>query len=291
MKYPELGKLGVWAVAFRFGDKESSRNLAAGLEELGYGALWAPGGRGGDLLERLEGLLDATQHLAAATGVLNIWMHEPQEVSDWWRGLPDAKRQRALLGLGVGHAPVIGDAWKKPLSKMSQYIEALEAEGLPRENLCVAALGPKMLDLAASRTAGAHPYLVTPEHTAMARERMGPGALLAVEQGVILDCDPASARAKAREHLAAPYSTLPNYRASWQRLGFSLEEIDGLADRLVDSLFVWGDEAAAAARIKSHFDAGADHVCIQVVSGRPGSESPDELREAWTRLAPARLGF
>jgi len=278
-------------VAFRFGDRAVSQELAAELEQLGYGALWLPGGRGGDLLERVEGMLDATQKTAVATGVLNIWMHEPKEVGDWWRGLTEAKRKRTLLGLGVGHAPAIGDAWKKPLSKMSQYLDALAAEGLPRENLCVAALGPKMLDLAASRTAGSHPYLVTPDHTASARERMGPGALLAVEQGVILDTDPASARAKAREHLNAAYAKLPNYQASWKRMGFSDDEVESLSDRLVDALFVWGDEAAVATRIKAHFDAGADHVCIQVTSGKPGSEGADELREAWRRLAPAKIGL
>lgn len=290
MTRPDIGKFGVWAVHFRFGDATSAKDLAAELEERGYGALWLPGGRGGDLLERTQNLLGATRRVAIATGVLNIWMHEPKEIGTWWRALqPDAQR-RILLGLGVGHAPVIGDAWKKPLTKMGLYLDSLSAEGLPGEHLCLAALGPKMLDLAASRTAGAHPYLVTPEHTAAARQRMGPAALLAVEQGVILDSDPVSARARAREHLHT-YVKLPNYRASWMRLGFSEYEVLELSDRLVDALFVWGEEKAIACRIKAHFDAGADHVCIQVVSGRVGSEGADELREAWVRLAPDRIGI
>ncbi len=246
--WAKLGRVGVWAVQFRFGDPGFVADCAAELEELGYGALWFPGGRGGDLAATFLTILGATKHTVAASGILNIWMHEPAEVGGWWQSWSDSQRARAMLGLGVGHVPAIGEAWKKPLEKMATYLDGLDAAGIPNESRCIAALGPKMLDLAAGRSAGAHPYLVPPEHTALARSRMGPGALLAVEQGAIFEADPARARAKAREHLQT-YADLPNYIASWHRLGFSAQDIAERSDRLVDALFVWGTPELIGVRL------------------------------------------
>jgi probable F420-dependent oxidoreductase len=285
-----MGRIGVWATELRFQEERFILDAAAELEALGYGTLWFPGGRGGDLLDSIVRLLGATDRAVIATGILNIWMHEPAEVGAWWRGLDPARQQRVMLGLGVGHALAIGDAWKRPLAKMTDYLDGLDAEGVPAERRCIAALGPKMLDLARDRTAGSHPYLVPPEHTAAARERLGPEALLAPEQGVILDTDPASARAKAREHLDT-YTRLENYRNSWQRMGFSEADMAEVSDRLVDALFAWGTPEDIGHRLRAHLDAGADHVCLQVVGGAPGTNDPEVLRRTWQELAPARLGL
>jgi probable F420-dependent oxidoreductase len=286
-----MGRYGVWASELRFGDPGFIRDAAAELEQLGYGALWFPGGRGGDLTGAIDLLLDATSRVVIATGILNIWMHEPAEIGAWWRGLAPERRARVMLGLGVGHAPVIGEAWKKPLEKMAAWLDGLDAEGVPAANRCIAALGPKMIDLARDRSAGTHPYLVTPEHTAMSRGRLGPGPLLAPEQGVVLDGDPDSARATARAHLAH-YATLPNYRASWLRQGFSEADIETLSERLVDALFARGTPETIGERLKAHLDAGADHVCLQVISGAIGSGSdPEAVRRVWRALAPAEIGL
>ncbi|MCB2074159.1 MAG: LLM class F420-dependent oxidoreductase [Novosphingobium sp.] len=285
-----MGRIGVWASEFRFADEGFVSDAAAELEEIGYGALWFPGGRGGDVQGAIARLLQATRSVSVATGILNIWMHEPAEVGGWWRDFADNERGRIMLGLGVGHAPAIGEAWKKPLEKMTAYFDGLDIEGFPAEHRCLAALGPKMLDLARERSAGAHPYLVTPEHTAGARQRLGPDALLAPEQGVILDSDPESARRKAREHLAT-YTRLPNYVNSWRRMGFGEADIAGVSDEFVDALFAWGSPEQIAARLAAHLDAGADHVCLQLVTGPTGSGDPEQLREGWRELAPGNLGF
>ena len=282
------GKIGVWAADFRFRDEGFVAEAAAELEELGYGAIWFPGGRGGDLLARINFILGATTRCTVATGILNIWMHEPAEIGAWWKDLDPAHQDRVMLGLGVGHALAIGDAWRQPLKKMSDYLDGLDAEGVPTQNRCIAALGPKMLDLARDRSAGAHPYLVPPEHTVIARARLGPTAWLAPEQGVIFDGDPATARAKAREQLVT-YARLPNYRNSWIRLGFAEEDIDALSDRLVDALFVWGSPEQIAERLAGHLKAGADHVCLQVILGAAGSSDPGALQPIWRALAPSRL--
>jgi len=290
VNWKQAGRIGVWASDFRFGDEGFVTEAAAELEELGYGALWFPGGRGGDLLARIDLILDATQRCVVATGILNVWMHEPAEVGAWWRDLDPGRRQRVMLGLGVGHAPSIGEAWRQPLTKMAEYLDSLDAEGVPGDHRCIAALGPKMLDLAKEHSAGAHPYLVPPQHTAGARERLGQTAWLAPEQGVILDSDPASARRKAREQLAT-YAQLPNYRNSWQRLGFSESDIDTMDDRFIDALFAWGSSEQIAARLTEHLRAGADHVCLQAVLGSTGTSDPATLQKSWRELAPSRLGI
>ncbi|MDG2005551.1 MAG: TIGR03620 family F420-dependent LLM class oxidoreductase [Novosphingobium sp.] len=285
-----LGRIGVWSIQFRFADPTFIAEAAAEVEELGYGAIWFPGGRGGDLDAAFRTILEATNEVVVASGILNIWMHEPEEVGQWWHAYSDAQKARVMLGLGVGHADAIGNAWKKPLSKMTAYLDGLDAVGVPHESRCIAALAPKMLGLAATRSAGSHPYLVPPEHSAIARETMGPDALLAPEQGVILDSDPASARAKAREQLEA-YVGRENYCNSWRRLGFTDDDIATRSDRLVDAIFAWGTPEQIGERLKAHLDAGADHVCLQVISGGPGTNDPAELRRSWRDLAPIAAGL
>jgi probable F420-dependent oxidoreductase len=233
----------------------------------------------------LDNLLGATSTMTVATGILNIWMHTAAEVSQWRAGLSDDQRARFLLGIGISHAPLIdpqpGMSWAKPLSTTAAYLDALDAGGVPADARCVAALGPKMLELARDRSAGAHPYLVTPDHTATARGIVG-GALLAVEQGAVFETDAATARSIARQSLAG-YLGLPNYVNNWKRLGFTDEDVEMMSDRLVDALVVWGDVDTIAARVQEHRDAGADHVCLQILN-EPGAPMN---RTAWRELAPA----
>lgn len=281
-----LGRIGIWSMELRFGDAGQAREGVAELDELGYGAVWTPGGLGGDMLGDMGRLLDAAPRIAVAAGILNIWKHETAEVGAWWKSRSAAEQGRLMLGLGVSHGPTIGEAYKKPLSVMNAYLDGLDAEGVPAARRCLAALGPKMLDLSRDRSAGAHPYLITPEHTAEARERLGPGALLAPEQGVVLERDPGKARELARQALST-YLRLPNYRNNWLRLGFSEDEIEGSSDRLIDALFAWGDVEAIVRRVREHQAAGADHVCLQVI--HPGGRAMGLPRAEWRELAAALI--
>jgi len=279
-----LGRVGVWSMELRFGDHAAIDEAAAELEDLGYGALWIPGGVDDAVLADFDRLLGKTSRIVLATGIINIWKQEPEDVAAWWKGLSDAHKARVLLGIGISHGPLIGEGWKKPIAKTREWIEAATAAGLPPDAMCVAALGPQMLALSRDLTGGAHPYLVTPEHTKTAREILGAGKLLAPEQGVILESDPEKARALAREALVF-YTKLPNYRNNWFRLGLTEEDADTVSDRLVDALFAWGGVDQIAARVKAHHDNGADHVCIQAVTGA-GLEG---ARKAWRDLAGALL--
>lgn len=284
MARPAIGKLGVWSMEMRFGDKARSSAAATELEALGYGAVWIPGGIDDGAPADVERLLAATSRITIATGILNIWKHDPQELADWFLALPQDWRARTLLGLGISHGPLIGETWGKPLEVTTTFLDRLDAAGMPRENLCLAALGPKMVALAGDRTSGAHPYLVTPDHSRRARAILGDGALLAPEQGVVLESDPAKARALAVAALAH-YRLLPNYRNNWLRLGFSEGEIEALDDRLLDALFAIGGVEAAARRVEAHLDAGANHVCLQVIAGTGAGGSFDELLPQWRALA------
>ncbi len=282
-----LGRIGVWSLELRFGDPGQAVDAAAELDELGFGALWIPGGVGGDVLGDVTRLQSATRNTVIATGILNIWKHDPREVGAWWSALPAHRKERVLLGLGVSHGPLIGETYRKPLTVMAAYLTQLSAQGLPAMNLCLAALGPKMLELSRDRTAGAHPYLVTPEHSAMARELLGPDALLAPEQGVVLETHPGRARQLARQAMVR-YVLLPNYVNSWRRLGFTEDEISSVSDRLIDALFAWGGMDRIADRVNAHLAAGADHVCLQVISGA-GAPDVGAIRPAWRELAAALL--
>ena len=280
-----LDGTGVWSPELRYGDPSEAADLAAELEALGFSALWVPD-VGGDLFGSLEHLLSATSRAVIATGILNVWMHTAADVGAWRQGLDDDERDRLLLGIGVSHAMLIdaqpGMSWTRPLATMRTYLDAMDEAGIPTDARCVAALGPKMLELARDRSAGAHPYLVTPEHTALARDTLGDGALLAVEQGVVLDTDADAARAVAREALGV-YAMLPNYTNNWLRLGFTEADVQGLSNRLVDALVAWGDADAIAARVQAHRDAGADHVCVQHLAARGATVD----RQRWRVLADA----
>ncbi len=274
-----LTGLGIWSMDLRYGNVDHIADAAAELESLGYTALWAPD-VGGRLLDSIDLLLDATSTVTIATGILNVWLHTPDEVMAWWQDLSQQHRSRVLLGLGISHGPVIGERYARPLATMTDYLDALESAGMPLAQVCLAALGPKMLDLAASRTAGALPYLVPPEHTATARRALD-DKLLCVEQGVVLDTDRERALAVAAP-VVAGYGNMPNYARNWQRLGYTADDIAGPSERLIDALIAVGDVEDIAGRIAAQRAAGADHVCIQVLTA-PGSPFP---LEAWRRLAP-----
>jgi probable F420-dependent oxidoreductase len=283
----KLSGTGVWAGQLRYGDEGPIAQAAAELDELGYSALWIPD-VGGDVLASIETLLAATDRATVATGILNVWMHDAAEVAQRRASWSDDWQSRALFGLGVSHAPLIDQGnpgrYTKPYATMVEYLDRLDAAEppLPSEARILAALGPRMLALARDRTAGVHPYLVTPEHAARAREILGPDALIATEQGVVLETDPDKARAIARTHLAM-YLPLPNYMNNFRRLGFGDDDVlKGGSDRFVDAIVAWGDVDAIKTRVAAHRDAGADHVCIQVL--RADYEFP--LAE-WRELAPA----
>ena len=281
-----LGRVGVWSMELRFGDGAEAVAAAAELEELGFGAIWIPGGIGGDIFGDVSRLLGATRKVVIGTGIINIWKHEPAELATWWKALPAGHQERALLGLGVSHGPLIGETYGKPLAVMREFLDKLSALGVPASSLCLAALGPKMLELARDRTAGAHPYLVTPAHSAEARRIMGPAALLAPEQGAVLESDPVRARQLARQALEH-YRQLPNYLNNWRRLGYSDKDIAELSDNVVDALFAWGDGGKVAERVDAHIAAGADHVCLQVIN--EGGMSVSAARDGWRKLAKAVL--
>ena len=280
---------GIWSSTLRYGDPGEAAALAAELEEIGYSALWFPD-IGGDVFGPLGNLLGATTRATIATGILNIWMHPPEEAAAQHASLTAEHGPRFLCGIGISHRPLIDrvnapGTYQKPIETMAAYLDGLDAAEPPLApaDRVIAALGPKMLELARTRAAGTHPYLVTPELTNAARVGVGPDALVACEQGVVLDTDPSSARATARLHLER-YLGLPNYSNNWKRHGFTDDDLAaGGSDRLVDALVVWGDEATIAARVQEHRDAGADHVCIQALTDDP----PAFPTAQWRALAPA----
>ena len=282
-----LTGVGIWSGQLRYGDAGGIAEAAAELDELGYSALWIPD-VGGDVFGAVERLLAATTSATVATGILNLWKHSAEETAEAHERLSAAHGDRFLVGIGVSHAALIDATepglYRKPLSAMAAYLDALDAAPtpLPPSARVLAALGPKMLELARTRTAGAHPYNVTPEHTARAREALGPSALLLPEQMVALASGAEQGRSIARASLAH-YLNLPNYTNNLRRLGFGDDDLAaGGSDRLLDGLVAWGSPDQIAARVREHRDAGADHVCIQVL----GVE--DRLpRAEWRELAPA----
>jgi probable F420-dependent oxidoreductase len=287
-----LPPIGVWTGNLEQVPSSRSQELAVELEELGYGAVWLPEVAGRDVFVHLALLLSATEHLVGATGIASIWGRDAITMTGGVSALTEAFPERALIGLGVSHHTIVeglrGRSYDKPYSAMAAYLDAMESSpytGFRPSTpirLVLAALGPRMLRLAAQRTEGAHPYFQTPEHTAMAREVMGPDALLCPEQMVLLETDPAVARQLARR-AAATYLSLPNYANNLRRLGFGDDDLaDGGSDRVIDAVVAWGDEEAIIDRVRTQFDAGADHVCIQVLGGARG----DVPLEGWRSLAP-----
>lgn len=284
-----LSGTGIWSTSLRYGETGEAATLAAELEALGYSALWIPD-VGGDLFGPLGNLLGATTTATIATGILNVWMHTPEEAAAEHARLTAEHGPRFLCGIGISHRPLIDHVnepgtYRNPLETMAAYLDGLDAAPTPlaAQDRVIAALGPKMLELARTRTAGTHPYLVTPELTGNARAGVGPDGLVASEQGVVVETDPTRAREIARLHLTR-YLELPNYSNNWKRQGFTEDDVaHGGSDRLVDALVAWGDEAAIAARVQEHRDAGADHVCIQVLTDDPSAFPTDQ----WRALAPA----
>ena len=262
-----LGRFGVWWSGSWNGPSVGGLEAAAELESIGYGALWSSGRFDPGLSRHFETLLAATSRIAVASGIVSIWASEPEDVGLAVAELDDRFPGRFLLGLGTSHSAIV-EGYQKPYSRMVEYLDALDALDRPvaPDRRVLAALGPRMLELAASRSAGAHPYFVPVEHTALARTIMGEGPLLAPEVAVVLDADPASARAAARGY-ASGYLQLPNYASNLRALGYGDADFDGDAsDRLIDAVVPWGDVETVAARLPRTSRRGADHICVQVVA-------------------------
>jgi len=271
-----LGRFGVWRAGAQL-----SPDLAASLEQLGYGTLWVGGSPGADL-RIVEELLDATTTLTLATGIVNMWQSGAREVAASFRRIEGRHPGRFLLGAGAGHREATSE-YAKPYETLAAYVDALAADGVPVDSMVLAALGPKVLRLAAERTAGAHPYLVTPEHTRQARAILGTGKVLAPEQKVVLETDPERARAIGRPRVRNPYLGLVNYTSNLRRLGWTDEDLrDGGSDALIDALVAHGSAGDVAAQLSRHLDAGADHVAIQLLTG-----PDDDLLARYGQLAQA----
>lgn len=278
----QVNKLGVWAAL----DSLSAPNAAAfarRAEAWGYGALWIPEAVGREVFSASAWLLANTSTLIVASGIANIYARDPLSAKAAQSGLNEQSGDRFLLGLGVSHVPLVEGIRKhtygKPLATMQAYLRAMAAADYraapppATPKTVLAALGPKMLELSAELADGAHPYNVTPEHTRQARGILGTSKLLCVEQAAILETNPADARATARRFLSI-YLGLPNYVDNWRRLGFTDADFaGGGSDRLIDRIVVWGDEKAIRDRVEEHWQAGADHVCVQAI-GQGGL--PDE---------------
>ncbi|WP_178359858.1 LLM class F420-dependent oxidoreductase [Mycolicibacterium hippocampi] len=283
----KLSGVGLWSSQLRYGNPTEAAEAAAELDELGFPALWIPD-VGGPVLDSVDNLLSATKRTVIATGILNLWMHDPVEVADRYATLTETHGDRFLLGIGVSHAPLIDSKepglYRKPLAATKAFLDGLDsaAQPVPVANRVLAALGPKMLQLSATRAGGAHPYLVTPEHTHTAREVLGEGPMLLPEQTVMLTDDREQARAVGADWLRS-YLALPNYANNLLRSGFTEDDVASVSDRLFDAIIAWGDEDAILARVAEHRAAGADHVCVQVITADP-TEFP---REQWRRLAAA----
>jgi probable F420-dependent oxidoreductase len=283
----ELSGVGVWSSQLRYGDPAESAEAAAELDELGFPALWIPD-VGGPLFDAVGRLLAATKRTVIATGILNLWMHSPGDVAESFAALTAEHGDRFLLGIGVSHAPLIDAGepgrYRKPLAATASFLDGLDAapRPVPEDRRVLAALGPKMLRLSANRTRGAHPYLVTPDHTASARAILGEGPLLMPEQTVIL-CDSAEEARSIGTDMLRSYLSMPNYANNMLRSGFSVDDVAQVSDRLFDAIIAWGDEEAIMRRVAEHRSAGADHVCLQVLTADPRAFP----REQWRRLAAA----
>jgi probable F420-dependent oxidoreductase len=290
-----LGRVGLWTRQLDIQPAERVRTTIAELEELGWGSLWSWEVFGREALTNAGLLLCATRRMVVGTGIANMWARDPVAMAAAQRTLAEAYPGRFVLGIGVSHAPIVdarGHRYQRPLDKLRGYLDAMDAapwQGPPLAEepaRVLAALGPRMLELAAERAAGALLYNTPPEVTASARSVLGAGPLLAVEQAVLVEDDPAQARRIGREFIAF-YLTLPNYLRAWDRAGFGPEErADGGSDRLVDAVVAWGRPEAIAERVRAHLEAGADHVCLQVLESDPNGLPV----ASWRALAPALLG-
>ena len=291
----QLGRVGLWTRHLDSLPADRLRATLAELEELGWRSLWAWEVFGREALTNAGLLLSATRQMMVGTGIATIWARDPVAMAAAQRTLAEAHPGRFVLGIGVSHAPIVGargHRYGQPLERMREYLDAMDAapwQGPPlagQPPRVLAALGPRMLELAAERSDGALTYNAAPEATAWARSVLGGGPLLAVEQAAVVEQDPAEARRVGRELLAF-YLTLPNYVRAWRRAGFGPEELaDGGSNRLVDAMVAWGSPEAIAERVHAHLEAGADHVCLQVLD--PDPSAPPVA--GWRALAPALLG-
>jgi probable F420-dependent oxidoreductase len=286
----QLGAIGVWSGTLRTGDRTQMVAAAAELEDLGYGAIWFPGGQHDGLVEHIMALLGGTSRVVVATGIVSIWTHRAEDIAADQLRITSAYPDRYLLGLGVSHASAVaasGQPYERPLQRMIGYLDELDSAPVPvpTDERILAALGPRMLRLSGQRSLGAHPYLTPTRHTQLARAILGPGKLLAPEQMVVLETDPARARAVARLSIAW-YIQSPNYQNNLLRLGFTSSDFeDGGSDRLVDEIVAWGDAPTVMQRVRAHHAAGADHVCIQVLSDPPSNLA--HSLAVWRQLASA----
>jgi probable F420-dependent oxidoreductase len=270
MTKPDLGRFGVFG-------RGATPAQAKDIEALGYGALWVGGSPPAEL-DWVEPILEATTDLKVATGIVNIWTAAAEPVAASFHRIDKAYPGRFLLGIGVGH-PEAHAEYKKPYDALVEYLDQLDQHGVPADRRVVAALGPQVLKLSARRSAGAHPYLTTPEHTAAARELIGQDAFLAPEHKAVLTTDADRARTVGRKALEI-YLNLANYTNNWRRLGFTEDDIAKPgSDALVDAFVAYGTPEAIAARLTQHLDAGADHVPVQVLT------SPEKLVPALAELA------
>ncbi|WP_431874061.1 LLM class F420-dependent oxidoreductase [Amycolatopsis sacchari] len=258
-----LGKLGIWAHPSLVSDE-----LAQEVEKLGYGAIWLGGSPDADLSD-VDRLLGVTDRVVVATGIVNMWKDDAAPVAESYHRIVGRHPGRFLLGVGIGH-PEATKVYQKPYDKIVEYLDQLDEAGVPVEDRALAALGPKVLKLSAERSAGAHPYLTTPEHTRQAREILGEGKLLVPEHKVVLGTDPERARSIGRPRVENPYLHLTNYVSNLKRLGWTDEDLaNGGSDRLVDALVLHGTAEQIADGVRAHWDAGADQVCIQVLNEDP----------------------
>jgi probable F420-dependent oxidoreductase len=287
----QIGTIGVWTSLPRARDRASAAAVAAELEGLGFGCLWIPGGAGGDLFGDLDNALAATERISVASAILNVWEHTEADSRAGTAQLKAAHPGRFVLGIGAGHRVSVDrhgpGTYRHPLAKVEAFIDGL-AEGpdpVDLSDVLVAALGPKMLELARKRTGGSHPYLVTAEHTEIARAALGPDSCLAPELKVVLAPDRPEFLRRARAHLA-DYLVLPNYTNNMRRLGFTDEDLSGVgSERLCDRIVAGPDVTSVVARAQEHIDAGADHVCVHVLTeDRRTIPSSD-----WAELAPPLL--
>ncbi len=266
-----LGRIGLW----RGGDLLTTETAIA-AEHLGYHAVWIGRSPAADL-EVAERLLNATERITVATGIVNIWTSPATEVAASFHRLDRSHPGRLILGIGIGHREVTGDRYRKPYDALVTYLDALDAEGVPIERRVIAALGPRTLQLSADRAAGTHPYLTTPGHTRFARGVVGPGVLVAPEQRLIAATDEAAARATARSFLSR-YLSLSNYRRTLENHGFTAADLDdGATDEAVDRLVPHGAPPRLAAAVRAQLESGADHVCVQFL---PAREDPRAALEA-----------
>jgi probable F420-dependent oxidoreductase len=283
-----LGRVGVWSRWLREAERADRAAACAQIEELGYGAIWLPGMAGGDFFDALELALSSTSSIVVAAGILNIWAHEPDDVVRLCSELHARHPGRFLLGLGTSHPHLFPDRYKSPIASITAYLDALDQhEESGADKRCLAALGPKMIEIARGRSLGVHSYNVSVRHTRETRAALGPDALLAPALALVVENDPALARAAARQCVAPYLGRFVNYENSWRRLGYGDDDlVNGGSDRFIDELVAHGDAATVADRVSEHLVAGASHVCVQPCTGAGANIDPRASLVQLARVLP-----